>query len=324
MLESISHNPSKFRTRNWVEINDESRQSYENSDIRFKTIMLTSNLCDYADSYILVKGTITGEGDNAAAKRADERDKGVTFKNCAPFTKCISRINNTDIDNDHDIDIVMPMYNLIEYSDNYSKTSGRLWQYYKDDPNDNLANSESFKSKVKITGKTPNNGNTKDVEIIVPLKYLSNFWRTLEMLLINCEVILTWSKDCVITNSTGEGKFAITEIKLYVPVVTLSTRDNEKLLQQLKSGFKKTISRNKSESSIKTFAQNRCLNYLINSRFQGANRLFVLAFENENGRTSHPTYYLSKVEIKDYNVMIDGGNVFDQPINSMSKTYVNI
>ena len=84
----------------------------------------------------------------------------------------------------------MPMYNLTKYSNNYSKTSGSLWQYYKDEPNDNLANSESFKSKVKITGKTPNNGNTKDVEIIVPLKYLSNFWRTLEMPLIRGEVSL--------------------------------------------------------------------------------------------------------------------------------------
>ena len=82
----------------------------------------------------------------------------------------------------------MPLYNLIEYSYNYSKTSGSLWQYYKDDPNDNLVQSESFKSKIKITGKTPANGNTKDVEIMVPLKYLSNFWRTLEMPLINCEV----------------------------------------------------------------------------------------------------------------------------------------
>ena len=174
--------------------------------------MLRSNLCDYADSYILVKGTITitGAGDDAAARQADERNKGVTFKNCAPFTKCISRINNTDIDNAHDIDIVMPMYNLIEYSDNYSETSGSLWQYYQDDPNDNLTDSESFKSKVKITGNTPNNRNTKDVEIIVPLKYLSNFWR---LPLINCQVnlILTWSKDCVITNSRGEGKFAITD-----------------------------------------------------------------------------------------------------------------
>ena len=264
LLESTLDNLSQFRTRNWVEINDESRANYANSDIRFKTTMLRSNLCDYTDSYILVKGTITitGAGHDAAARQADKKDKGVTFKNCAPFTKCISRINNTHIDNAHDIDIVMPMYNLIEYSDNYSKTSGSLWQYYKDDPNDNLTNSESFKSEVKITGKTPNNRNTKDVEIIVPLKYLSNFWRTFEMPLINCEVnlILTWSKD--------EGKFAITETKLYVPVVTLSTKDNEKLLQQLKSGFKKTISWNKYESSTKTFAQNRYLNYLINPSFQ--------------------------------------------------------
>ena len=135
----------------------------------------------------------------------------------------------------------MPMYNLTEYSDNYSKTSGSLRQYCKDDPNDNMENSESFKHKIKITGKTPDNGNTKDVEIIVPLKYLSNFWRTLEIPLINCEVnlILTRYKDCVITNSEVLGEFKITETKLYVPVITLYTQDNAKLLQQLKSGLKK-------------------------------------------------------------------------------------
>ena len=295
---------------------------YDGNDIKFKTTILRSNLCDYADAYTLFKGTIaiTEEGDDAAARQEDERNKGVTFKNCAPFTKCISRINDTDIDTAQDIDIVMPVYNLIQYSDNYSKTSGSLWQCYKDEPNDNLADSESFKSKVKITGKTPDDGNTKDVEIIVPLKYLSNFWRTLEMPLINCEVnlILTWSKDCVITNSTGEGKFAITETKLYVPVVTLSTQDNAKLLQQLKSGFKRTINWNKYESNIKTFAQNRYLNHLINPSFQGVNRLFVLSFENENDRTSHSTYYLPKVEIKDDNVMMNGKNFFDQPINMRS------
>ena len=220
----------------------------------------------------------------------------------------------------------MPMYNLIEYSDNYSKTSGSLWQYYKNDPNDNLGDSESFKYKVKIKGKTPNDGNTKNIEIIVPLKYLSNFWRTLEMPLINCEVnlLLTWSRDCVITNSTGAGKFEITETKLYVPVVTLSAQDNVKLLQQLKSGFKRTINWNEYKSSIKTFAQNRYLNHLINPSFQGVNRLFVLSFENENTGTSHSTYYLPKVEIKYYNVMIDGRNFFDQLINSMTKTYGNI
>ena len=157
LLSNESDLPSKFRTRNWVEINDESRENYTNSDIRFKTTMLRSNLCDYADSYILVKGTITitGAGDNAGERQQDERDKGVTLKNCASFSKCISGINNTDIDNAQDIDIVMPIYNLIEYSDNYSKTSGSLWQCYKDDPNVNLENSESFKFKVKITGKTP-------------------------------------------------------------------------------------------------------------------------------------------------------------------------
>ena len=190
LLDSASNKPSKFRTRNWVEINDESRGTYTSNDIKFKTTMLRSNLCDYADAYILVKGTITitGAGDDDAAKRLDERNKGVIFKNCAPFTKCISRINNTDIDTAQDIDIVMPMYNLIEYSDNYSKTSGSLWQYYKEEPNDKLVDSESFKSKLKITGNTPANRNTKDIEVIVPLKYLSNFWRTLEMSLINFAV----------------------------------------------------------------------------------------------------------------------------------------
>ena len=165
-----------------------------------------------------------GAGANAAARQGDERDKGVAFKNCAPFINCISEINNTQIDNAKDIDIVMPMYNLIEYSDNYAKTSGSLWQYFRDEPDDNLADYESFKSKIKIR-KIPDNGNEKNVEIRVPLKYLSNFWRTLEMPLINCEVnlILTWSSTCVITNSTGAGRFAITDTKLYVPVVTLST-----------------------------------------------------------------------------------------------------
>ena len=129
MLDSeASHQPSKFRTKNWVEIKDESRGTYTGSDIKFKTTMLRSNLCDYADAYILVNGriTITGAGDDGAARRADERDKGVTFKNYAPFT------------NAKDIDIVMSMYNLIEYSDNYSETSEIPWQYYKDEPNNNF------------------------------------------------------------------------------------------------------------------------------------------------------------------------------------------
>ena len=246
--------------------------------------MLRFNLCDDADAYILVKWrmTNTGAGDDDTTKRLDGRNKGVIFKNCAPFTIFISRINNTDIDTTQDIDISMLMYNLIEYSDNYSETPGSLWKHYKDDPNNNITQSESFKSKIKITRKTPAAGNTKNVEIIVPLKYLSNFCRVFEMLLIYCEVnlILTWSPTCVISSATGETKLKITETKLFVPVVTLSTQDNAKLLQQLKSGFKRTISCNKYESNPKTYAQNRYLNRLVNTSFQGVNRIFVLSFEN--------------------------------------------
>ena len=111
------------------------------------------------------------------------------------------------------------------------------------------------------------------------------------MLLINCEVnlILTWSSTCVITTSAGTGRFRITDTKLYVPVVTLSTQDNAKLFQQLKSGFKRTTYSNKYPSDPKTYAQNRYLNHLFDPRFQEVNRLFVLSFENENDRTSHST-----------------------------------
>ena len=187
-------------------------------------------------------------------------------------------------------------------------------------PIDNMEDSKSFKSKIKLTCKTPEDGNTKDAEIIVPLKYLSNFWRTLEMPLINCEVILilTWFRDFVIANSNGAGK------KLFVPIVSLSTQHNARLLQELKSGFKRTINWNEYESNTRTFAKSRYLNHLINSCFQDVNRHFLLSFKNENDRTSHSTYNLPNVEIKDDNVMIDGKNLFDQPVNSLNKTYKTI
>ena len=127
----------------------------------------------------------------------------------------MSKINNTYIDNAQDIKIVMAIYSMIEYNNNYSKTSGSLWQYYKDDPNDNITRSESFKSKIKITGKPPADKNMKNVEMLVPFKHLTNFWVTLEMPLINCEVnlILTWSISRVISSASGEAKFKITETK---------------------------------------------------------------------------------------------------------------
>ena len=214
LLNGGSNKPSKFKTKNSVEINNDLRGLYSpNKQIRFKTSMLRSSLCDYSDAYILVKGNISVNNTAADGAAANNTNKKVIFKNCAPFINCISKINNTQIDNAEYIDIVMPMYNLIEYSDNYSKTSGSLWQYCKeipaiDDDGDildfdstaaNANATDSFNFKTKITDQTDHNG-IINVEIIVPLKYLSTFWRTLEMPLINCEVelILTWSADCVI------------------------------------------------------------------------------------------------------------------------------
>ena len=159
---------------------------------------------------------------------------------------------------------------------------------------------------------------------MAPLKYLSNFWRTLQMPLINCEVnlILTWSSACVITDSNGAGTFKISDTKLYVPVVTLSIQENAKFLQQLKSGFKRVINWNKYLSKPELLAENLNLNHLVELSFQGVNRLFV--FENDDDRTSHSDYYLPNVEIKDYNIMINGENFFNQPIKNNKVTYENI
>ena len=164
---------------------------------------------------------------------------------------------------------------------------------------------------------------------MVTLKYLSNFWRTLEMPFINCEVnlILTWSSTCVLvaTNIDGQNAtFAITDTKLYVPVVTLSIQENTKFFQQLKSGFERVINWNKYLSKPELLAQNPNLNHLVEPSFQGVNRLFVLAFENDDHRTSDDRYYLPTVEIKDYNIMIKGENFFDQPIKNRGATYDNI
>ena len=164
---------------------------------------------------------------------------------------------------------------------------------------------------------------------MVPLKYLSNFWRTLEMPLINCEfnLILTWSSTCVLI-ATGVPNqpaiFTITNTKLYVPVVTLSTQENTKFLQQLKSGFKRVINWNKYLSKPELLAQNQNLNHLVEPSFQGANTLFVLAFENDDDRTSDEEYYLPTVEIKDYSIVINGENVFNQPTKNNKITYDNI
>ena len=219
----------------------------------------------------------------------------------------------------------MPMYNLIVYSDNYSKTSGSLWQYCKDIPavnNDGnivifngVNDTDSLNFKSKIIGKTNNDGDIENVEIMIALKYLSNFWRTLDVPLINCEVefILTWSENFVIISiniANQNPTFTITETTLDVPVVTLSTQDNAKLLLQLKSELKRTMSWNKYLGKPELLPQNLNLNHLIEPSFQGVNRNFVLAFENDAQRLSKGRYYIPNVEIKNYNVMIEEKKLF--------------
>ena len=161
---------------------------------------------------------------------------------------------------------------------------------------------DSFNFKVKTTGQTGDDG-TNNVEIMVPIKYLSNFLRILEMPLINCEVnlIFTWSKDCVIVSTNvadQNAKFAITDTKLYVPEITLSQQDNEKLLRQLKSRFKRVTNWNKYSSKPELLAENPNLNHLVEPSFQGVNRLFVLAFKNDTQRTNAKGYYIPNVDIK--------------------------
>ena len=195
----------------------------------------------------------------------------MVFKNNAPFINCVSKINGVKIDNAEDLDVVMPMYNLLEYSKNYRKTTGSLWNYYRDEPSSTIGannithsilNSESFDYKANFmeNGVTHNNLTKDDVKIIVPLKYLSNSWRILNMSLINCEeeLIMTWFKNCILINKSARNAdyekpidrkiddpenaiFQITGTKLDVPVVTLSKENDIKLLEQLKSGFKRTI-----------------------------------------------------------------------------------
>ena len=163
LLGNALNQPPKFRTKNWVEINDDKREVYNvNSQIKFKTTMLRSNLCDYADAYIRAKGTITVANTSGAGAAANNISNKEIFKNCAPFTNWISKINNTQVDDAKDIDILVPIYNLLEYSDNYSKTSGSLWQYCKDIPAVNNNNgdfvdfiranaTDLFNSTAKIT-----------------------------------------------------------------------------------------------------------------------------------------------------------------------------
>ena len=211
LLDSESENLSKFVTREYVKVNSLSNTYNENKLGRFKTSMLRSNLCDYADAYVLVKGTITVNGIvNGVENEINRRHRPLILKNNAPFVSCITRINGELIEDVDDLDIVMLMYNLLEYSKNYRKTIGSLYNYYRGKLNDdanlnnfannNVVSSNAFKYKTKITGNTYNIGageagydankaETQKIELAILLKYFGNFWRALNMPVISCEVI---------------------------------------------------------------------------------------------------------------------------------------
>ena len=337
----------RFITKKWIEVQSQSGSTYNTSKpIRFKTSMLRSDLCDYSDAYVWVKGRITVTNPNNNVNF----DRRLTLKMNVPFISCVSKINGELVVNAEDLDIMIPIYNLLEYSENYEETSGSLANYYRDEPiehtlgasnyavNISIRNSKSFDYKAKIVGSLAAGELEKDVEIAI-------LWRSLDIPLINCEItlILSWYEKCVLVSkalrnapdpqpnppiaaieSPTDAKFEITDCKLYVPVVTLSAENDSKLLEQLKSGFRRSIKWNKYMSQMSNQNKNNNLNYLIDPTFINVNRLFVLSFENEDDRTSYYKYYMPSVEIKYYNVLIDGNAFFELPIKNIEETYEKI
>ena len=265
LLNNTENEYSKFATKKWYIIDSESKGNYSHENpIKFLTSSLESSLCDYSDAYILVTGnntvTRTIAGDPVQRKQPLNAATQVVFKNCAPSEKCSTEIDGTLVDEANFINNTMPMYNLIKYSDNYSDTSGSLCGFEIDEVvnNRDLTNNDnapSFKYRARLITNTEVDGTENGVKIAVPRKYLSNFWRPLEMALIKCkvELLLKWIENCVLTtaaigadaNATGadSANFKITDVNLYV--ATLSTEDIAKLAKQLSEWFKKPVYWNK-------------------------------------------------------------------------------
>ena len=215
------------------------------------------------------------------------------------------------------------MYNLIEYSDNYSDTSGSLWNFKRDKIINNADvtnddNAPSFKYKANNIGKTKNDGTKNGVKIAVPIKYLSNFWRSLEIPLINgrVEFSMTWNENCILSSAGTAAIFTITDTKIYVPVVSLKTEDNTKLSKLLSMGFKRSVYWNNYKViPNKIYDQNDYIRELLNASYQGVKRLFVLAYGNAGNdlvtANSHRKYFLPRIKIENYNIEIGGRNFYD-------------
>ena len=342
LLDKIDTDSKHFAPKKWYIINDENDTNYgvdkdtgaNNPDtIKYDTRVLKPNLCDYAEACILVDGTIRATNAVNATRLA--------LKNCAPFTKCNLEINDEHVDTAENLDIVMPVYNLKEYSDNYQDSSATLYQYKRDEPpeDDTVAdltanNSDSLNYKIKLLGNvTEVAGDAAgvrrlNVKVVVPLKYLSNFFRSLEMPLINCKIRLnlTWKKECVLSTGAGEAVCIINDTKLYVPVVTLSKEDNKDFIEQQNKGFQRSIYWNEyktkeinEDADANVF---KCIN--LDPSFQGVNRLFFMAYNRVDGqpsRNGQRKYDLPRTSLNKYNVIIDGRNFYDNPIESDIEKY---
>ena len=349
LLDKIDTDSKHFATKKWYIINDKNNTNYgvdkdtgaNNPDtVKYDTKVLKPNLCDYAEAYILVDGTIrAGNAPNATR---------LALKNCAPFTKCNLEINDEHVDTAENLDIVMPMYNLIEYSDNYQDSSVTIYQYKRDEPPEDNAvadltadTSDSFKYKIKLLGNMNQLAadaacvGRLNVKVVVPLKYLSNFFRSLEMPLINCKIKLNlrWKKERVLStldddaaNPENNAVFIINDTKLYVPVVTLSKEDHKDFIEQQNKGFQRSIYWN--EYKTKEINENADVNVFkyinLDPSFQGVSRLFVLAYSRVGGqptRNGRKKHYLPRIDLNKYNAIIDGRNFYDNPIKSDIEKY---
>ena len=356
--DNESEQLSKFVTREYVKVNSLLNTYNENKSIRFKTPMLRSNLCDYSDAYILVKGTITVralEVNNNANNIRDKRNRPVILKNNAPFVSCITRINGELIEDADDLDIVMHMYNLLEYSKNYRKTIGPLYNYYRDELSDNtdddnfgnikVVNSNTFKYKNKIIGHTydvnaripnpdgagqidnpiynVNKNGTQEVELAIPLKYLGKFLRALNIPLISCEVSLElkWDKNCVVTSlkqrDIGGGN------RDNAPTVAILSITDCKLYVPVV-----TLSK-VDETKLLTNLESGFKREIIWNKYRSQmtreainNNLNILI--DPNDRQSFSQFYLPRVMDKDFNVIIDKLAFFDLPMKTEEEAYEKI
>ena len=360
LLDPKDEDDPRFETRKWYIVNGHNNENYSQGDdvrsiVKFDTEIVRPFLCDYSDAYILVTGNIKVRNGNDATR--------VAIKNCHPFTRGTFKLNNKKVDIADNLDLTMNLYNMLEYSDNYTNTSILYYTSItipikRPEPRDangnvvDLATTlSSFKYQSRLVQKqltTPNSENVlantdpnfatahriwKNIKIVVPLKYISNFLRNLELPLINTKLYmeLNWTKFSVLCNQDHNSIFQITKSKLYIPIGTLNTENNNTLSELLSKGFERNVVWNEYTSKIERVIIPQNYNMFrrttLDVSFQGVSKLFAAAYEtgdiqrNTNHQHSRRRYYLPRAEIKDYNVLIDGRNFYDQNVNSSIVRY---